>query len=290
MYKIDPILIEKSRTLRSRGLTLGEIIKVVKLPKTTVYNYVYNIVLSPEAQERLKRARERIVKENTNRINEFNLEFRKGKCVPGRTVIKPKGWTPELIFLIAHFMFDGEATRRSCIYHNRNKSLITQVASLMKEVFRLQSHNWLNKETGVHRISYHYVELADYIRDRAEKLKRYIKIASLLEKKIFLRAFFDDEGCVYKHRNKRLVRGFQHNLETLKLIQKLLKDFDIQSRIDEKYQEIIISRKPNLIKFRNKINFSKGVYINPNRKNSIWKQKLEKREILDKIINSYQRI
>jgi len=69
----------------------------------------------------------------------------------------------------------------------------------------------------------------------------------------------------------------------------LLKDFDIESKIDNKYQEIIISRKPNIIKFRDKINFSKGIYINPNRKNSIWKKKLEKREILDKIIDSYHR-
>jgi len=73
------------------------------------------------------------------------------------------------------------------------------------------------------------------------------------------------------------------------LVQKLLKDFDIESKIDNKYQEIIISRKPNIIKFRDKIDFSKGIYINPDRKNSIWKKKLEKREILNKIIDSYQR-
>jgi len=42
------------------------------------------------------------------------------------------------------------------------------------------------------------------------------------------------------------------------------------------------------VKFRDKINFLKGVYINPDRKNSIWKKKLEKREILDYTINSYQ--
>jgi len=75
----------------------------------------------------------------------------------------------------------------------------------------------------------------------------------------------------------------------LKLIRKLLKDFDIRSRIEEKGQEIVISGKENLLKFRDKINFSKGVYINPNRKNSIWKKKLEKREILNKTIVSYKK-
>jgi intein-encoded DNA endonuclease-like protein len=162
----------------------------------------------------------------------------------------------------------------------------------MKEVFNLEPYHRLYKESGVHRISYFYIELADYVRKRIKELKEYIRITSLPEKKIFLRVFFDDEGSVRydKKRNKRQVRGFQYNLEVLKLIQKLLKDFDIQSKIDEKYKEIVISRKENLIKFRDKINFSKGVYINPNRKNSIWKQKLEKREILDRIIDSYQRI
>lgn len=69
----------------------------------------------------------------------------------------------------------------------------------------------------------------------------------------------------------------------------MLLDFGIESKIDEKYNEIVISRKENLIKFRDKINVSKGIYINPERKNSIWKRKLEKREILEMVINSYQK-
>jgi len=290
MYKTDPLLVEKCRILRRNGFTLGEIAKAVKLPKTTVYDHVNDTLFSPEAQERLKRAQERIVKENTKRINKFNIKVRKGKCIPGRVVLRPDGWMPELIFLIAHFMFDGEIQSHSCIYHNRNKALIDRVSSLMKKIFNLRPHNWLNKETGVHRISYHYVELADYMRNKTQGLKKYIKNALLPEKKIFLQAFFADEGSVgfEKKRNKRRVRGYQYNLEILKLVQKLLNDFNIESKIDEKYKEIAISRRSNLVKFRDKINFLKGVYINPDRKNSIWKKKLEKREILDYTINSYQ--
>jgi len=289
MYKTDSVLTEKCRALRRKGFTLGEIVKRINLPKTTVYGHVYDVTLSPESQKRLKKIQKRIAKENTRRIIEFNIKIRKGKCVPGRIVIKPKRWTKELICLVAHFMFDGDIQTHSCIYHNRNMSLINRVSALMKKVFNLRPYNWLNKDTGVHRISYHYVELADYMREKARKLKKYIKVASLPEKKIFLGAFFDDEGNVKWRRNQRLVRGYQHNLEILNLIKNLLKDFDIESKIDEKYQEIIVSRKPNLIKFRDKINFSKGVYINPNRKNSIWKKKLEKREILNKVINSYKK-
>ena len=106
---------------------------------------------------------------------------------------------------------------------------------------------------------------------------------------LFLQAFFDDEGCIYIYGNNRKIRGFQYNLEILKLVQNLLKSFSIKSRIEEKGKEIVISGKENLIKFRRGINFSKGIYINPERKNSIWKKKLEKRKILDKVINSYNK-
>jgi len=278
MYKTNPLLIEKCRSLRAKGFTLNEIIEVARLPKTTVYDHVRDIQFPIEAQKR-------IIRENIQRLRELSKK-KKGKCLFGRIVPKPKEWTRALIFLAAHFMFDGEI-KKGCIYQNRNLSLICRVQSLMKKIFNLKPRYRFYKESGVHRISYHYIELADYVRERAKELNEYIKTVSLQEKRIFLRVFFDDEGSVYKWRNARKVRGFQHNLEILKLVQKLLKDFDIESRIDEKYQEIVISRKPNLIKFRDKINFSKGVYINPDRKNSIWKKKLEKREILNRAIDSY---
>lgn len=276
----DPLLIEKCKKLRRRGFTLGKIIKSTGLPKTTVYNHIFEIPLPLEIKNK-------IIKENLRRLKKISSR-RKGKCISGRVVLKPTAWTNELLFLVAHFMFDGEIQSHSCIYHNRNEALIDRVKLLMEKVFNLESRESINKETGVHRISYHYVELADYTREKAYELKKYIQTASLPEKKIFLRAFFDDEGCVNRSGRKRLVRGFQYDLRTLKLVQKLLKEFNIPSRIDEKYKELVISRKENLIKFRNKINFSKDIYINPERKNSVWKQKLEKREILQRIINSYQ--
>lgn len=276
MAKTSPSLIEKSRNLRKRGFTLGEIVKKIGLPKTTVYDHIRDIPLPVEVKERIKR-------ENIQRLKKI-------RHVQRRKVFKPKIWSDELIFLVSHFMFDGEIRdNNGCVYQNRNMVLINQVRNLMKEIFRLKPINRFYPETGVHRISYFYVNLANYIKKKSQKLKRYIKNTSLSEKKIFLRAFYDDEGCVYFWRNSRKVRGYQHDLEILKLVQEILKDFAVDSQIDEKYKEIVISRKENLIKFRNKINFSKGVFINPNRKNSIWKQKLEKREILNRAINSYKK-
>jgi len=279
MYKIAPLLIQKCRTLRKDGFSLGDIIQIVHLPKTTVYNYVRDIDLSPEVKNRLKQ-------NSIKQLVEFSHK-RKGKCIQGRIVPKPKAWFCDLIYLIAHFMFDGEIRSHNCVYSNRNEALINGVRFLMKKVFNLEPYVYLNKATGVHRISYHYVELAIYAQKRSEELLQYIQNAPEKEKIIFLKAFFDDEGCAYYWGNARKVRGYQKDLAILKLVQKLLNDFCIESRIDEKYKEIVISRKENLIKFQDVINFSKGVFINPDRKNSIWKRKLEKKEILNRLINSY---
>ena len=86
---------------------------------------------------------------------------------------------------------------------------------------------------------------------------------------------------------KRSVRGYQHDLEILCIVRRLLSDFSIESKIDHKYFEIIISRRENLLKFQKLINFSKGLRVNGQRSNSIWKESLEKREILRRAIASY---
>lgn len=45
MYKTDSLLIERCKNLRKEGYTLGEIVKIANLPKTTIYNHVYDIIL-----------------------------------------------------------------------------------------------------------------------------------------------------------------------------------------------------------------------------------------------------
>jgi len=186
-------------------------------------------------------------------------------------------------------MFDGQIRYCGCEYYNRNDYLIKKMRKTIKEILKIDSKIY-ERDFGVKQLRYYYVELAQYIRKKAKELFNFIKTAPLKEKKIFLRCFFDDEGSVYFNKNKniRRIKGYQHNLKILKLIQKLLEDFKIESKIDSKHKEIIVSRKENLMKFHDEISFSNGVYINPERRNSIWRQKLEKREILNKVINSYK--
>ncbi|MDD4990188.1 MAG: LAGLIDADG family homing endonuclease [Candidatus Pacebacteria bacterium] len=276
----NPVLIQKIKQLRSNGFSLGEIVKATNLPKTTVYDHIRSVYISPE----LKKT---IIEIGRKKVVVINKQ-RKGKCWVGREVILPQGWPNGLLFLTAHFIFDGVINYGSCVYQNRSEALISRVDDLMNEVFGLEPRRYFYQDTGVYRIAYYNVELASYFKGKALWLIDNIINASILEKRIFLQAFFDDEGCIHWRKSKRIVRGFQKDLKILELVEQLLKDFNIDSTIDRKYKEIIVSRKENLIKFQKEINFSQGIFINPERKNSIWKQKLEKRHILSEMINSYQ--
>lgn len=57
---------------------------------------------------------------------------------------------------------------------------------------------------------------------------------------------------------------------------------------DEQRRQIEITGRNNLVKFWNEINFSSGIYINPRRKNSRWKEKIEKKKILELALKSYK--
>lgn len=108
-------------------------------------------------------------------------------------------------------------------------------------------------------------------------------------KRAFLKAFFDDEGCMdfRPAHNHRIIRGYQKDIDTLRVVQVLLTDLGIPARVKAP-NEVVIVGKSSLTKFQKEIGFSPGVRINGKRSNSIWKRSLEKREILHRAIASYK--
>ncbi len=274
---------ERCQKLRKQGFSLGRIIKITKLSKTTVFDQIKDIKFSKIAKKNFEWHRKKAIAVANGK--------RKGYCCKGRIVLKPICWSSELIYVISHFLFDGSVRRNSCIFYNRSVSQISRMQKNIRNLFGLEGRMKIDQNKVV-RISYFYVELGEYVLKKVQELLYYIRTASLEEKKVFLQAFFDDEGCVscdggHSGFRRRRIRGYQHSKKILELIRKLLKEFDIESKIDKKNTEICVSRKANLIKFQEEINFSSGIYINPDRKNSIWKKKLEKRKILKNAINSY---
>lgn len=281
MQKLGLEIVNDCRRLRIRGFSLGEISSVMKLSKSTVHAYVKNILLDSEQIEQIENRRKT---KNSSKINP-----RKGKCLPGREINKPKYWSDDLVHIVAHFMFDGRVGEDSCIYYSKDEYQIMHMKNLLEKIFKANPKVQL-RDNGVYGLSFYHVELADYIKNCEKVIFSYLNNgATQLRKKLFLQAFFDDEGNVFYKDDKRRVRGYQKSFMILEQIRGLLINFGIKGKINKKATDIEISGQRNLTKFAKEINFSPEIYINPFRRNGIWKRKISKRGILNLVLNSYQK-
>ena len=269
------------RDLRIKGHTLGEISKITKRPKTTVYFHIKEIPPTKRLLEKIRKIRTDSIK---------GKGPKKGKSLLNYKFKNFEKWRPFLVNLVAHMMFDGAIRYTSILYYNRSLVLLDNFRSKMETIYDGRPKIYTNG-SGVGRLAYHNVELAEFLKQKSNNLINEIENLSLECQRQFLKAFFDDEGSVdfrLIKNNKRRIKGYQHNKQVLELISRLLKNFDIKSKVDIHFNEIIISRRENIKKFAEEINFSKGLRINGNRSNSVWKKSLEKRKILANLLNSYQ--
>ena len=265
--------------LRKKDYTLPEIMKITDRGKTSIYFHIKDIPLSKKKKKEISEA-------SAHRARKASAD-RRGKS--DRTFSQFSNWTTDLVLLVSHLIFDGELRRTTCGYSNRSKALITRVENLFEHIYKYEPKRYFNKKTGVLSVRHHNVALASYLQKKSQELLLYIKSAPKSQQREFLRAFFDDEGCmdVRLNQNKRRVRGYQNDREILKLIRTLLTKFNIESKLQGK-NEVVITGKGNLKKFQKEINFSKGIRLNPRRANSIWKKPIEKRVLLDMAIKSFK--
>lgn len=265
--------------LRNEDYTLDEIAKLTGRPRTSVHFHIRSIPLSPDKRSAITRDSAKRIAEVTRTRVIKNL----------RLFSNFVSWDKSIVSLIAHLIFDGEIIRSVCAYNNRSQSLIDHVVDQMKMIYSYPPARHINAQTGVVRIAYYNAALARYLKEKSSELLAGIQTMDKELKREFVRAFFDDEGCIdYRpKRNTRRIRGYQKDVRILELIKRVLRDFDIDSFI-QKPNEVVISGKENLIKFQRDVNFSPGVCINGNRSNSIWKKSYEKRDLLARAIVSYQ--
>ena len=283
MYMTRAKFKQKCIKLRLQNYTLGEIEKILNRPKTSIYDNIRAVPLNKTLQNKLLE----IKRANIDKLRALGLTTQRGVSWKKRHCIEFTKWTPNLVSLVSHIIFDGEIRNYGIMYHNRSVVLLNQFKNGMRAVYKYEPKE-KHKLDDVTTLAYYNVELSDFLKKKKGQLLKNIKYFSRELKKAFLRAFFDDEGNITFNHRKKIVRGFQHNIKTLSLVKILLFNFGIKSRIDKKYFEIDISRRENLIKFAREINFSGGVCINGNRSNSIWKQSFEKRKILEMALSSYK--
>lgn len=279
-YKTRKYIKKTCRALREQGFSLNSIMAKTRLPKSTVYGYMEGIELTQDQKNEILRRRKELLRNRTNP--------RKGTCSPGRNINKPLGWDPKVINVVAHFMFDGHVRKSGCTYYNRSKSQIERLKRLINQIFGIKPI-LRTRADGVIVMAFHNVEFAAYIKEKISETFSYLKAkATKAEKRAFLKAFFDDEGNIYyNHNDKRRVRGYQKSREILEKIAHLLEEFGIKARIDMHSKAVEITARENLVAFAREINFSPLICVNPNRKNTIWQEEIEKREILRMAVSSY---
>lgn len=265
--------------LRIKGYTLSEISIITKRPKTTVYFHVKKIPQTNQLLEKIRMIRANSIK---------GKGPQKGKSLLGYKYKKFNRWTSSLVNLVAHMLFDGAIRREGVLYYNRSQSLIKNFKNKMALVYNGKPRVY--NSNGVTRLVYGNVELEKFFKDKSVQLLRDIKKLSRSQQREFLRAFFDDEGSVDFRLDsmKRRVKGYQYNTTILHLIHDILRNFKINSFVDERFNEVVITRKENIDQFAKEISFSKGVRVNGKRLNSVWKKSLEKRTILANLLASYQ--
>lgn len=248
--------------------------------KSSIYTHIKDIPLSAKKQSA-------IFDVTRKRAIELANE-KKGKSK--RPFKSFTSWTPDFVLLVSHLMFDGEILKKKCYYNNRSQALITRLERIMQQIYDFQPKKFVDEMSGVYKIRYYNVALGNYLYNKAVELQESITTFTKEEQREFLRAFFDDEGCMdfRPKRNLRQIRGYQNNRDILKMIQTLLRNFTIDSKL-QGTNEIVINGKDNLIKFQKEINFSKGVCPNPNRTNALRRDIIEKREILDQAIKSFKK-
>lgn len=265
--------------LRRQDWTLSQIVKKTGLAKSTIYYHILATPLSSKKRAEISAA---------SKQRALHLAAKR-RGISSREFIAITAWDKNAIFLLSHLLFDGTLRRSDLSYQSRSQSLLQRVRTAMSVYYRYPPKQYLDKKTGVHRVSYFNVALGDHVLRKTKELLRDIPQLSKEFQLEFLRSFFDDEGCVdfRPTRGLRRIRGYQKDARVLRLVKELLGRVGIASRV-VKPNEVVIVGKDNLQRFERLINFSSGVCINGLRKNSTWRRSYEKRVLLRKAIASYR--
>ncbi len=143
--------------LRKKGYSITEIMVATGRSKSSIYTHIKDMPLSKKRWGQIK-------KSSGERIRKFALA-RKGKSI--RPFRPFESWSADAVLLVAHLLFDGEIARTRCAYNNRSTVLITRVQRLMREWYDFEPSRYVNKVTGVSRITYNNVALSIYLNKKS---------------------------------------------------------------------------------------------------------------------------
>jgi len=145
----------------------------------------------------------------------FNLSDNARKILEGKTkksrrksIKLIEDLTLEKARIIAHCIFDGSVTKGTVRYTNSSPKLINLFVKDIKEVYGVDPDRILN-EQGKHlpkiTACYFFTEISDDLHRYSKSFSTALEVAeihkkiifgSLNFKKVFIRAFWEDEGCI----------------------------------------------------------------------------------------------
>ena len=263
------------RTLRKRGHSIGQVAGQLRISESTVHWHVKDIRLTAAQRQRLKIMKRAL-------MTEINAR-RRGKPLKPIVFRKP-AWSRALVHLVAHLSFDGRVDRYGCHYYSRSYQ---QVQHVRQELIHLLgvTPKLQCRPNGIWTANLYNVEVAAWLARREEELLLAVQRHPTWQRQ-WLQALFDDEGHVHVSGSRRRVRASQDVLGVLQHAQRFLERIEISSRIDQRAHAVEITGRQNLVRFSRLINFSPGISINERRKNGLWTEPLEKRELLDIALQS----
>lgn len=265
------------RILRNRGRSIGQIAGQLGISESTVHWHVKDIQLTAAQQDRLRVEKRAL-------MAEVNAK-RRGKPLKPIVFRKPS-WSRGLVHLVAHLSFDGRVDRYGCQYYSRSCQQVQHVSRELRGLLGV-TPKVRRRPNGIWITSLYNVEVAAWLGRREEELLSAVRHHPAWQRQ-WLQALFDDEGHIHVTGSRRRLRASQDNPSILRHAQKFLEHLDISSRIDKQARAVEITGRRNLVRFSRLINFSPGISINEHRKNGLWTEPMEKRELLDIALQSYR--
>jgi len=205
--------------------------------------------------------------------------------------------TPQKVRIIAHCIFDGWLYSINCKYAigycNKNTSLMNKFVSDINELYGIfkKPRKRIRKST-TYEVEFFskkmYNDIRVYISNDKSLTQSFFRILKRKKYliKLFLRAFWDDEGTVSYCGSTRKLRGRCSNKLLRKQLLMLHKILGIVIKEDYDNLGLIICNYENLRIFNQKIGFSKNVFVCKSNKIGPWFG-YEKRKVLNNALNSY---
>lgn len=320
MLKISEEVIEKIKDIyvNNQSISLTKISEKFNIPRETIRKRLIKKGIYLRSNKEIADSKVKIrvnglcelynkVKSlrKVRKITGYSINYIK-KCIKGKVdfPIYPRplkhGYekiSKEKVRIYAHTIFDGHISHSKCDsytvgYTNKKEELLNEFRKDVENVYGLKSGNYKD-ERGITYVYFSsklmYYDLLNFNRSEIEKNIDFIKI--------YLRAFFDDEGCVNFNptKGKFFISGSQYSTAEIKFVKSLLDKLNIKSNL---YGFIIeISKNESIFKYHDLIGFTniekknkllKGITYYRNKFHKINNQNLKIKQLTQKGLNPYQ--